>query len=497
MGPKHMLYWMRMAMLGAVCLCFAGEAMAEKRVALVIGNDSYTNLAPDQQLRKAVNDARTIERAFKSLGFEVVTGVNLGRQGIIDKLADFTARLQPGDIAAVFFAGHGVAIQNVNYLVPSDVPTIQASSEARLRGASVAEPDLLSEIQAKQVRVALVVIDACRENPFPTGPTRSLGRTRGLAEGQTLRGVFKIYSAGENQTALDRLSDNDPATNSVFTRVFVEQLMRPELHLADVAFETREKVAALALTATDGGRPAPHEQTPGYYDQTVGGRVFLGRRDGALPVARAPDTFKSAAATAPVIPVTPPAPPVIAVTPPPPPPEPPRQQQAAISPPPASITRSARPSAPGERCARNGLDLYCVSSVLSSQFGNTYGPANLFSGGQSVAWVEGRSGQGIGEWIVVEFDSLRTVDFIQVRTGYQKNADIFYKNSRVRQLRAEFSNGHTMTLRPQDDITVESFRVDPGVKAYWVKFMIEAVYPGNKYTDTAIGKLNVQSRPAQ
>lgn len=488
MGPKHMLYWMRMAMVGAVCLCFAGEAFAEKRVALVIGNDNYSNLAADQQLKKAVNDARSIESAFRGLGFEVVSGVNLGRQWMIDKLADFTARLQPGDIAAVFYAGHGVAMQNINYLVPSDVPTIQATSEARLRGASIAEPDLLAEIQAKQVRVALVVIDACRENPFPTGPTRSLGRTRGLAEGQNLRGVFKIYSAGENQTALDRLSDNDPVPNSVFTRVFLEQLARPELHLADLAFETREKVAALALTATDGGRPVPHEQTPGYYDQTVGGRIFLGKRGSAPPVASAPDTFKSAAATAPVIPVTPPSQPPVA---------PPLQQQAAISPPPASITRSARPSAPGERCARNGLDLYCVSSVLPSQFGNTYGPANLFSGGQSVAWVEGRSGQGIGEWIVVEFDELRTVDFIQVRTGYQKNADIFYKNSRVRQLRAEFSNGHTMTLRPQDEITTESFRVDPGVRAYWVKFTIEAVYPGNKYTDTAIGKLNVQSRPAQ
>lgn len=492
MGPKHMLHWMRMAMVGAVCLCFAGEALAEKRVALVIGNDRYANLAADQQLKKAVNDAETIAAALTTLGFEVVKGTNLSRQGMIDKLADFTAKLQAGDIAAVFYAGHGVAIETVNYLVPSDVPPISSSSEARLRGASLAEPDLLREIQAKQVRVALVVIDACRENPFPTGPTRSLGRTRGLAEGQTLRGIFKIYSAGENQTALDRLNNNDPARNSVFTRVFAEQLMRPELHLADLAFETREKVAALALSATDdSGKPAPHEQTPGYYDQTVGGRIYLGQRGGAqLPLAGTGDTFKSAAATAPVIPVTPPVQPVQ-------PPEPPRQQQAAISPPPASITRSARPSSPGERCARNGADLYCVSSVLSSQFGNTYGPANLFSGGQSVAWVEGRSGQGIGEWIVVEFDGLRTVDFIQVRTGYQKNADIFYKNSRVRQLRAEFSNGHTMTLRPQDEITTESFRVDPGVKAYWVKFTIEAVYPGNKYTDTAIGKLNVQSRPAQ
>lgn len=478
--------WMRAALAAAlVCLGPCSEAFAEKRVALVIGNDRYANLGADQQLLKAVNDANTISDSLKRLGFEVILGTNLGRQGMIDRLADFTARLSPGDIAAVFFAGHGVAIQNVNYLVPSDVPPISGSSEARLRGASIAEPDLLAEVQAKSVRVALVVIDACRENPFPTGPTRSLGRTRGLAEGQTLRGVFKIYSAGENQTALDRLNNNDRARNSVFTRVFAEQMMRPELHLADLAFEVREKVAALAQSATDdSGRPAPHEQTPGYYDQTVGGRIFLAGRGQAVASTSQP------VAPPPSIPV---APPPVAVTPPPP-----AQQQAAIAPPTPAITqltRTPRPGSPGERCARNGLDTYCVSSVLPSQFGNSYGPQNLFSGGQSVAWVEGRSGQGIGEWITVEFDTLSAVNSILLRTGYQKNADIFDKNSRVRQLRAEFSGGQTMTLRPSDQITSEAFTVNPPIQAHWIKFTIEAVYPGSKYSDTAITKLNVQTQP--
>ena len=62
----------------------------------------------------------------------------------------------------------------------------------------------------------------------------------------------------------------------MFTRIFAEQLKRPELHLGDLAVEVRERVAELALKATDErGQPAPHEQTPAYYDQTLGGRIYL------------------------------------------------------------------------------------------------------------------------------------------------------------------------------------------------------------------------------
>ncbi len=155
------------------------------------------------------------------------------------------------------------------------MPAVTEGAEARVRGASLAEPDIIAELQAKSVRVALLVIDACRDNPFPRAAGRSIGNTRGLADAKPARGIFTLYSAGIGQTALDRLSSNDPANNSVFTRIFAEQLKRPELHLGDLAVEVRERVAALALKATDGnGQPAPHEQTPAYYDQTLGGRIF-------------------------------------------------------------------------------------------------------------------------------------------------------------------------------------------------------------------------------
>jgi hypothetical protein len=155
--------------------------------------------------------------------------------------------------------------------------------------------------------------------------------------------------------------------------------------------------------------------------------------------------------------------------------------------------RPPRPGTPSESCARNGYETYCVSSVLKPQFGNSYGPENLFAGPESVAWVEGQPGQGIGEWIAIEFENMRTVRSIVVRNGYQKSDDIFQKNNRVRQLRAVFSQGETQTLILQDRFGSELLTFPRPIQAYWVKFIIDDVWAGNKYTDTAISKLLVNS----
>ena len=446
------------ALLAALACLPATPAVAEKRIALAIGNDLYPNLPADRQLRKAANDADTIAGTLRSLGFEVIVGTNLGRQAMIDKLAEFTARLQPGDTAALFFAGHGVAIAGVNYLIPSDVPAVTEGAEARVRGASLAEPDLIAELQARSVRVAFLVIDACRDNPFPRAAGRSIGNTRGLADARPARGIFTLYSAGIGQTALDRLGGNDVAHNSVFTRIFAEQLMRPDLHLGDLAVEVRERVAELALKATDErGQPAPHEQTPAYYDQTLGGRIYLAGQPGVDRV------------------------------------EQPAVKLATIAPEAGRAIRPSRPGAPGESCVRNGDETYCVSSVLRPQFGNSYGAQNLFAGSSASAWVEGRDGNGVGEWITIEFDGMRLVRSITVRNGYQKSNDIFRKNNRVRQLRVMFSQGETQTFSVPDRFGQEQIDLPTPVKAYWMKFIIDEVWAGNRYTDTAITKLVVGS----
>jgi hypothetical protein len=156
----------------------------------------------------------------------------------------------------------------------------------------------------------------------------------------------------------------------------------------------------------------------------------------------------------------------------------------------------ARPTSPQERCARrptsDGGVLYCVSSVLPPQVGNSYGVQNLF-GRASNAWVAGSQGFAIGEWILVEFDETRLITSINVANGYQKNSDIFYKNSRVKKLEVLASSGDTKQFALEDRFGTQQLLFNRPIQAKWIALFIRDVFPGNKYTDTAISKLDVQS----
>jgi Caspase domain len=254
---------------------------AEKRVALVIGNNVYSNLPADQQLQKAVNDARAVGDALSGIGFQVIRGENLGRQALLAKFDELTQRLEPGDTAFFFFAGHGVAIGGGNYILPADVPNVGPGQDVLLARASLGENDIVSDLQGRGVRVAVVVLDACRNNPFKRPGVRAVGSDRGLGRIEPVRGVFTLYSAGIGQMALDGLGDADKNPNSVFTRVFAPALARPGVDLKELATEVREEVARLAASVR-------HDQRPAYYDETIGGPVYLA----GLPREEKPPSVK-------------------------------------------------------------------------------------------------------------------------------------------------------------------------------------------------------------
>jgi hypothetical protein len=257
---------------------------AQDRVALVIGNDRYPNLPADRQLTKAVNDARAVGGALEKLGFTVILGENLDRPGMVDRLFAFTQKIKPGGTVVFFYAGHGVAISGGNYLLPSDVRQAAPGEEARVRNMAIGEADIIADIQERKARVAVLMLDACRDNPFrQPGLLRTLGGERGLGRAREAEGVFAIYSAGFGQTALDRLGSNDPSPNSVFTRVLVPALGRTDTHLGDMVIDVREEVVRLAATIG-------HQQSPAYYDQTRGGRIYLA----ADPITVKPPTASGA-----------------------------------------------------------------------------------------------------------------------------------------------------------------------------------------------------------
>jgi hypothetical protein len=163
--------------------------------------------------------------------------------------------------------------------------------------------------------------------------------------------------------------------------------------------------------------------------------------------------------------------------------EQPRATRSALMP--SSRRQSCAPRSSGDSVAR-----YCVSSVRPSEDGNTYGPLNLF-GAAAAAWVPQTSGYAIGEWILIEFDRMRSVTGFSIRNGYQKDSDIFYKNSRVRALDVRTSEGEEISINLNDGFDAQKFRFQHPLKTRWIAFTIRAVFAGTKFTDTAVSKLDV------
>jgi uncharacterized caspase-like protein len=253
------------ASLAVALLALAQPAHAEKRVALVIGNNDYRNVP---KLQKAVNDARTMGETLRQLGFSVMVAENQTRQAFSESLLAFDAAVGPGDTAFFFYAGHGFEIAGQNFLLPTDVPAAGEGQEELVRDASVLADRIIERLQNKNVRTAILVFDACRNNPFERVGTRALAGGGGLAPMTQLpEGVFSVFSAGPRQTALDRLSNTDDNPNSVFTRTFSKELLQPGENMVQVAQHTRRLVSEMAETVN-------HKQIPVYFDQMVDD-VFL------------------------------------------------------------------------------------------------------------------------------------------------------------------------------------------------------------------------------
>ena len=294
MMPWLSRFW-TIAAIAATLVALVAPAQAEKRVALVIGNNDYRNVP---KLQKAVNDARTMGDTLKQLGFTVMVAENQTRAAFSQTLLAFDKAVGPGDTAFFFYAGHGFEIAGQNFLLPTDVPPATEGQEELVRDASVLADRIIERMQNKKVRTAILVFDACRNNPFERQGTRAVAGGGGLAPMTQLpEGVFSIFSAGPRQTALDRLSNNDDNPNSVFTRTFAKQITEPGANLVQVAQRTRRLVSELAETVR-------HKQIPVYFDQMVDD-VFLnglakGPAEAAAQPAKSAEPLHQVAALPPV-----------------------------------------------------------------------------------------------------------------------------------------------------------------------------------------------------
>src|SRR5215208_5918246 len=214
--------------LSAVCMLFtAGAASAEKRVAFVVGNGAYKNVAP---LPNPSVDAKAIASALRNVGFEVVEGSNLTRDKMTERLLDFGKKAQGADVALFFYAGHGIAISGTNYLLPIDAD-IKSEMDVKL-GAAI-NIDLTLDQTMSDAKVKLVLLDACRDNPFAAkiksnaSATRSVSVQTGLAEMKSGEGTLIAFATGPGQTALD----GQEGTNSPFTRALMAHLTQPGMEI--------------------------------------------------------------------------------------------------------------------------------------------------------------------------------------------------------------------------------------------------------------------------
>ena len=191
-----------LALLGA-----AQAAMASGRVALVIGNAQYQGVT---QLSNPVNDAGDVAQRLRDLGFTVVDGYDLGKREMEQKIGEFSDRLEGAEAGVFYYAGHGISVAGRNFMVPTDA---NLSAPAKLKFESISIDDLV-ELMKASTPVNVLILDACRNNPFGRGPAIAMrGATDaspGLAAANSYAGAYTIYSAQDGAVALDGEGRNSP-----------------------------------------------------------------------------------------------------------------------------------------------------------------------------------------------------------------------------------------------------------------------------------------------
>ncbi len=220
-------------------LIAAGPAWANKKVALVVGNSAYAE-AP---LRNPVNDARAMARQLRTKGFEVILRENVTKAQFNDAVADFGEKLSAGDTALFFYAGHGLQVQGRNYLVPVDA---RITSEQRVRLEALDVEAVLDQTAAARAAVSMLILDACRNNPFERR-FRSTGG--GLAQINAPEGTLIAYA-----TAPGRVAADGEGSYGLYTQELLKALAEPGLKVEEVFKQVRINVARAS-----GGAQIPWE----------------------------------------------------------------------------------------------------------------------------------------------------------------------------------------------------------------------------------------------
>lgn len=201
----------------------------ERRIALVIGNAKYKE-AP---LSNPVNDANDMEAALKSSGFRVIKALDATQKQMNRAIFEFGELLTHDSVALFYYAGHGLQVRGKNYLIPVDA---EIKSESSVRVESVDVDGVLDQLSNSELNV--VILDACRNNPFERRASRSIGSAGGLAQMEAPKGSLIAYSTAPGKTAAD-----GEGRNGLYTQALLRYIKEPGLTIEQVFKNVRREVA--------------------------------------------------------------------------------------------------------------------------------------------------------------------------------------------------------------------------------------------------------------
>ncbi|MFN5037032.1 MAG: YARHG domain-containing protein [Bradyrhizobium sp.] len=204
---------------GLLAILFAAPAAADKRVALVVGNSTYQNVS---RLQNPKGDAQLVAETLQRLGFALVGGqaqVDLDKAGFDAAIQRFGSQLMGADVALFYYAGHGIQVRGTNYLVPvSANPTREADVDFQMVDVGL----VLRQMEGAGTRLNLVVLAACRNNPF--GGRARRAADGGLAQIRAPEGTLLSYATQPGNVALDGDDGHSP-----YTRALVDTMQKPGL----------------------------------------------------------------------------------------------------------------------------------------------------------------------------------------------------------------------------------------------------------------------------
>ncbi|MCP4933414.1 MAG: CHAT domain-containing protein [bacterium] len=491
----------------------SSKTIDSKRHALVIGNSAYAHTSP---LDNPAKDARLIAAALENADFNVRLHTDLTQKQMKRAMRDFSRNLRsigPKAVSLIYFAGHGTQVAGRNYLVPVDA-NIEIEQDVSIETLAVDE--MLGQMEAIDGALSIIILDACRNNPYKRGYRSSV---RGLASLKAVKGSIVAYSTAPGTVASDGVGANSPYATALdkYLRVgglSIEKMfknVRVEVDRVTKGLQTPWEESSLFgdfVFLPGQASSSQNRSGPSSNNKTSAGDTRLAAETAFWNTVKDSDnpaTVESYLRTFPSGLFAPLAKLKLATQ------KAKRQKdlelikQGRVSALVAARSNKAKRHRPRPRSSKedclsfyrtDGQDLYCASSVLQAQKGNKYGVASLLDDSNFTAWFEGDRGIGIGQWILVDFGELRTLRKITVKNGYNKKKSLYYSNSRVRTLSLIFSGGQTRrSLVLKDQPGRQSFQIPGKIKARWVQLKIQSVIKGKKYSDTGLNELRVFTSP--